>query len=511
MTQNSNNNKRIAKNSIFLYVRMIFLMLVNLYTARIVLQSLGVQNYGIYNAVGGFISMFSMLSASLSTAISRFLTYTLGEKDKDKLSRVFSTSVEIQLILCVLLLIFFESIGLWFLNFKMTIPTGREFAANWVFQLSLITFVINLLSIPYNSILIANEKMNAFAYIGILEGIATLVIAFLIKYSPIDVLIYYSLLMCCVALITRCVYGLYCKKHFEESRFRWIWDIDLIKRMFSFAGWNFIGTTSGVLRTQGVNMLYNIYNGPIVNAAYGLSMQVFNAVNKFSGNFYTAVQPQITKSFAENDRNRSFFLVCTSSRLAFYLLMLIILPLFWNANFLLSIWLTNVPQYTVHFTQIILLFSLTESFSQPLIYLMLANGNIRIYQIVVGGLCLLNFPVAWMFLQCGLSPDYVQASMVLFSLFSLFARLIMLKRLVDFPIRIFLKETICKVMVTFLFASIAPCLISIFMDEGVAKFIVNTIAIEFISLFIIVSIGLTKEEKMIVKTKLSYKNGAKKK
>lgn len=502
MSKNSVGNRQIAKNSLMLYVRMVFLMLVNLYTARIVLQSLGVENYGIYNAVGGFVAMFSILSTSLSTAISRFLTYTLGENDDVKLKRVFSTSVIIQMILGSLLLIVAETIGLWFLNSKMTIPVGKEFAANCVFQLSTLTFIVNLLSVPYNSVLIAHERMSAFAYIGIFEGLATLAIAFLIRISPMDVLIFYAILMCCVALLTRLIYGMYCKKHFQECRFRWQWDTSLVKIMFGFAGWNFIGTTSGVLRSQGINMLYNIYVGPIANAAYGLSMQVLNAVNRFSGNFYTAVQPQITKSFAMADKERSFYLVCTSSRLAFFLLMLIVLPLFWETEFLLSMWLVDVPRYTVYFTRIVLVFCLTESFSQPLIYLMLADGRIRNYQIVVGGLCLLNFPVAWILLYCGFTPVYAQMTLVLFSVITLFVRLVMLSSMTGFPVYRFLKETLCKVLFVIAISSIAPYMVSHYAGQGFLRLIANVLVTELVAIAMIVAFGLSKSEKAFLKSKL---------
>lgn len=479
-------------------------MLVNLYTARIVLKYLGIENYGIYNAVGGFISMFSMLSASLSTAISRFLTYNIEKKDPVKLTGIFSTSITIQLLLSILLLLVAETVGLWFLNYKMTIPEGREFAANCVYQLSLLSFCVNLLSIPYNSVLIAHERMSAFAYIGILEGTATLIIAFLIKVSPIDVLVFYSALMCIVSFLIRLVYGAYCKRHFQECSFTWLWDRSLLKQMFSFAGWNFVGTTSGLLRTQGINMLYNVYCGPVVNAAYGLSMQVFNAVNKFSSNFYTAVQPQITKSFAIDDKRRCFYLVCTSSRWAFFLLMLIVLPLLFETNYVLNLWLSKVPLHTIQFAKIVLLFCLFESFSQPLIYLMLANGKIRDYQLIVGGLCLLNFPLAWLLLNSGMCVEYVQSTIILFSLLCLGVRLLMLKRMVGFPIRIFLKNTVCKVLFVVLLSILFPLVISYLYNPSFYRFIATIIVSEVFAIIAIFLFGTTKEEKTFIKSKIPF-------
>lgn len=498
----SANNKRIAKNTIFLYIRMIFLLLINLYTSRVVLQCLGVEDYGVYSAVGGFVSMFSLISAALSTAISRYLTYTIGEADIAKLKRVFSTSLIIQLVLCLVLVLLMETVGVWFLNTKMTIPEGRYIAANWVLQFSIITFSINLFSVPYNAVLIAHERMNAFAYIGIYEGIVTLGIAFLLKCSPMDTLILYALLMCCVALSTRLIYGIYCKRHFEECRFKWCLDKSLLKNMMGFAGWNFIGVSSGVLRSQGLNLLFNVYWGPVVNAARGLAMQVLAAVNKFSSSFYTAVQPQITKYYAAKEYDAANVLVCRSSRLAFFLLMLICLPLLCGTDFLLSLWLEEVPMQTAVLTRIVLVYTLSEAFSQPLIYLMLATGKIQKYQIVVGGLCLLNFPVAWILLHLGYSAAVAQATTIVFSWLSLFVRLHMLRGMVNFPVFVFLKDTLGRSLLVFALSSILPAMLIVLYDISWKRFIFNTIAMELVAIIVIVFIGLSQSERRWLLSKI---------
>lgn len=269
-------------------------MIVNLYTSRVILQALGVEDYGVYNAIAGFIAMFSMVSSAIAGAISRFITFVLGQGDKDKLKKVFSTAIIIQLTLAAIVVVLVEAVGVWFLNTHMTIPDGREVAANWVLQFALVTFVLNLWSTPYNAALIAHEKMAAFAYIGIFEGVANLIIAFMVMCSPFDRLIVYGALICLIALITRMIYNGYCKKHFDECIFKWTFDYKLFREMFSFAGWNFIGSISGLLRDQGINILFNVFCGPIINAARGLAIQVQTAVFKFSSNFYVAVQPQIT-------------------------------------------------------------------------------------------------------------------------------------------------------------------------------------------------------------------------
>lgn len=499
---NSENNKRIAKNTLMLYIRMLFLMLVNLYTSRIVLQYLGIEDYGIYNAVGGFITMFSMISASLSTAISRYLTYTIGEKDLPKLKRVFSTSLIIQITLCLFIILLIEIFGTWFLNSEMVIPEERITAANWVLQFSLLTFSINLLSIPYNAVLIAHEKMNAFAYIGIYEGIAALVIAYLLTISPIDTLVFYSLLMLLVALSTRLVYGIYCKKHFEECNFKWNFDSGLFKEMLGFASWNFIGTSSGVLRSQGINILFNIYYGPFVNAARGLAMQVLNAVNKFSGSFYTAVQPQITKYYAQGEYISANKLVCQSSRFSFFLLSILCIPIIFEAEFLLGVWLKNVPDLTVQLTQVVLLFTMIEAFSQPLIYLMLATGNIKKYQIIVGSICLLNFPFAWFMLHLGCSVVIVQSTTILFSLISLLFRLYMLKQMVNFPVLLFFKETMLRSLLVFFLSLVVPSLLVSLIDIGWSRFAINILSTSCSLLMIIFIFGLSKSERTQVVAKI---------
>ena len=337
MTDTSANNKRIAKNTLLLYFRMLFMMAVSLYTSRVVLNALGVEDFGIYNVVGGVVAMFSMLSGSLSAAITRFITYELGKGNQENLKKIFSSSVTIQIGLAILIIVVAEAIGVWFLNMKMNIPDVRITAANWVFQFSILTFAVNLISVPYNASIIAHERMSAFAYISILEAIGKLAIVFLIVISPMDKLIFYAILMCAVALIVRLAYGVYCKRHFEECTYHFIFDRDLLKHMFGFAGWNFIGATSAVLRDQGGNVVINLFCGPAANAARGIAFQVNNAISGFVTNFMTALNPQITKSYAAGDRKYMMTLIFQGARLSFYMLLLLSLPVLINTHYILSL------------------------------------------------------------------------------------------------------------------------------------------------------------------------------
>lgn len=502
MSEYSINRKKIAKNTFYLYLRMLLLMVVNLYTSRVVLHTLGVEDYGVYNAVGGFISMFSLISAALSTAISRYITFTLGEDNGEKLRKIFSTSVIILLFLSFILVALSETAGLWFMINKMTIPVEREFAAHFVYQFSVLTFLVNLLSVPYNAVLIAHERMAVFAYIGIFEGLAALGVALVLQFSSLDSLMLYALLMCLISLIVRLVYSLYCKRNFEETRGKLVFDKVCLKNMLGFASWNFIGVTSGVLRSQGINLLFNVYNGPIVNAACGISMQMFNAVNKFSGSFYTAIQPQITKSYASGNKQNACRLACDSSRLAYFLLLLICIPILAETDYLLQLWLHEVPVDTSVFVKIIVLFAFIEAFSQPLIYLMLATGEIRNYQIIVGSLCLINFPVAWLFLYFGSSPAIAQSTTIVFSFLSLIVRVYMLNKMTGLSIRYFVINTFCRACIVTILSLILPYIITTFYATGILRFLLGSFFSEFVAIIIIGWLGLTLSERQSIIIKI---------
>lgn len=478
-------------------------MVVNLYTSRVILQTLGVEDYGVYNAIAGFIAMFSMVSSAIAGAISRFITFVLGQGDKDKLKKVFSTAIIIQLTLAAIVVVLVEVVGVWFLNTHMTIPDRREVAANWVLQFALVTFVLNLWSTPYNAALIAHEKMAAFAYIGIFEGVANLIIAFMVMYSPFDRLIVYGAFICLIALITRMIYNGYCKKHFDECIFKWTFDYNLFKEMFSFAGWNFIGSISGLLRDQGINILFNVFCGPIINAARGLAIQVQTAVFKFSSNFYVAVQPQITKSYASDNVDESHDLVLRSSRFAFLLLTALIVPLITETDFILQLWLKEVPAHTTAFVQIILLCTLIDSLSTPLIYLMLATGNIKRYQIVVGLFNFINFPVAWIILYCGGSPELAQLSIIFFSLGALILRISMLRPLTHFPVRDFMVSTVSRCLFIVTICFIVSLTISQKMDNGLSRFILNFSVTELTLGILLLTIGLNTGEKKFIFEKVN--------
>ena len=501
MSNQSANNKRIAKNTILLYFRMLLTMFVSLYTSRVVLQTLGIDDYGIYNVVGGVVAMFSVLSGSLSAAISRFITFELGRNDMEKLKRVFSSAVTIQIALSLLLIILAETIGLWFLNNKMVIPFGRLIAANWVYHFSILTFAINLISIPYNAAIIAHEKMSAFAYISILEVIGKLLVAFTIAISPIDKLIYYGCLLMLIAIIIRMVYSYYCKKHFTECTYQFILDKSLLKQMFGFAGWNFIGASSAVLRDQGGNIVMNLFCGPAVNAARGIAMQVNHAIYGFVANFMTAMNPQITKSYASGDHKYMMTLVFQGARFSFYMLLILSLPVIVNAPYILKMWLGIVPEHTAHFVQLVLLFAMSESISTPLITAMLATGKIRNYQLIVGGLQMMNLPISYFCLKAGFMPECVIIIAIILSQCCLATRLILLKKMIHLPVVQYLKNVYLNVIVVSLVAIFVPLLMHQYADSGFLQFILNSIVCLICTIITIYFIGCTKQERILIKSK----------
>ena len=352
MSNIAENNKRIAKNTLLLYGRMLLTMAISLYTSRVILKVLGVEDFGIYNVVGGIISMFAFINGGMVAATQRYITFEIGSGNTNQLKKVFSTSLQIHAIISVIIIILGETVGLWFLLEKLVIPESRMSAAIWVYQLSIVACIVNIMSIPYNADIIAHEKMSAFAYISIVEVVLKLLIVYMLVFSPLDKLIVYAVLLLVVQIAIRLIYTTYCKKHFEETSYSKCCDKSLVKEMASFAGWSFWGSLAGILYTQGLNMMLNIFFGPVVNAARAIAVQVQSAVQQFVTNFQMAINPQITKSYAKGDLNQMHNLMFRSARFSFLLLLLITLPVLLETNFLLTVWLKTVPENTFIFTQI---------------------------------------------------------------------------------------------------------------------------------------------------------------
>lgn len=470
---NTVKGRRIAKNTLMLYFRMLFMMFLGLYTSRIVLGALGENDFGVYNVVGGVVAMFTIISGALNSAVSRFITFEMGKGEDAQLNKVYSTAVTIQLILALIVVILTEPIGLWFIENEMTIDPSRIPAARTVLHFSLLSFVINLMSVPQMASITAHEKMSAYAYIGILDGLLRFGTALLIMRSQSDRLTLYAFLMMLSVLIVRLAYGVFCRMNFQECRYRPVWDRALIKEMFSFAGWNFIGVTSGVLRDHGGNILVNIFFGTAVNAARGVAIQLNGAVQGFVTNFMTAVNPQITKSYASGDKEYMLSLVRKSSRMSFYLLFIIALPLLFNTEYVLELWLKDVPEGSTAFARLFLIFALSESLSNPLITAQLATGNIRRYQIIVGGLIMLNLPLSWLLLWLGAPAESTVAVAIVISQLCLAARLALLKGMVGLSPGSYIRKVYVNVLAVAAVALAVPFAVASIIPEGFVGFCIS--------------------------------------
>ncbi len=506
MPDNSSNNKRIAKNTILLYIRTFIILLISLYTSRVVLSALGVDDYGIYNVVGGFVAMFSLLSGALSNAISRYITIELGRSDKEKLREVFSTSVTVQIILALAVVVLAELFGIWFLNVKMNIPEGRMVAANWVFQCSLLTFAINLISIPYNAAIIAHERMNAFAYISILEAFLKLGSVFLLFIIGFDKLIVFAVLLTAVAVLIRLIYGIYCKRHLEECNYRFSINKPLIKEMTSLAVWNMLGSSGSILNSHGVNLLMNMFFGVTVNAARGLAVQVNGAVTQFVNSFTTAVNPQITKSYAKGEKDYLFRLVMMSSKYSFFLTLLLAAPIIAEAPFILKIWLKEVPDYTVLFVRLTLVISLIASLSSSLYTLALSTGNIKKYQIVVGSLSLSCFFITYVFYKLHFPVEAAYYTNIGVQIVILFARLIILSNQTGLCKKEYhISVLVPSISVSFVLALLMVLIMKLIPGETFVNFLWVLLLCEIIAIILVLTVGLNQHERqyilMLIKTK----------
>lgn len=479
------NSKRVAKNTLYLYLRTMLVMAISIYTSRIILDVLNVDNYGIYNAVGGFVAMFSMLSGKLAVASQRFIAFELG-KPRPNERTVFSTTISVHLFIAAVIFVLLETFGLWFLNYKMNIAAERMVAANWVFQCSVLTFCINIISIPYNAAIIAYEKMSAFAYISIFEVTAKLGCVYALTVIDYDSLIVYAIFMMLIAIILRLIYGIYCNQHFPSCRYNYTFDKHIFSEMLKFSGWNFIGSIASNLNGHGINILTNLFFGVALNAARGLASQVDNAINTFVNNFLMAITPQITKSYAAKDFAYINRIIIAGTKYSFFLLCFISLPVCLNTEYLLGIWLKEVPPYTAEFARLGIIYSMCQTLSQCLFRTMLASGKIKKYQIVVGSLSLMTFPAAYLFFYIGLPATWGYWAMIIFSIICLAARMKLLKEILpEFSARSFSNKALLKIIFT-----ITPVvLITFYLHTFVEQ--VNTFSFVEESLRCIVLTGLS--------------------
>lgn len=498
MSTSLNDNKAIAKNTFFLYGRTFFVMSLGLFTSRIVLGALGVQDFGIYNVVGGFVSMCYILSASITVAISRFFAFELGKDQNADLSRIFSTAINLQLLISLIILVLLETAGVWFVNSKMDIPLPRLQTANTMYHFIVASFVVSLMCIPYSALVIAHEKMSFFAYIGILDAVLKFAAALAVSYFGSDKLLFYSFLMLMVPCAQFLVYVWYCSRKLPLCRYRILFDKSLFVKIVSYAGWTYIGTTSAILRDQGGNIMINIFYGPVANAARGVASQVQSALHNFALNFTTPIKPQIIKNYASGDLNRVKTLIFYGATISYYLLFVIALPVFINTEYILSLWLKTVPPQTEIFVRLSMVFILSEVISEPLIIAASARNNIRNYQLLVGGIQLLNLPFSYFALKVGYPSYAVVVVAVLISQCCLFARLLFLWKVMDIPVVEFIVKCYFRIAWVSAISLVVPVLLSRYFERGFCGLLASCAVCVCWSLFVVFFMGLDKPIRIFI-------------
>ncbi|MBA3005466.1 MAG: hypothetical protein KJ900_04570 [Proteobacteria bacterium] len=501
------SNKSILKNTMLLYIRMGLVLLVTLYSSRIILQELGVVDFGIYNLVAGFVIMFFFFGSSLSNSAQRFLNYQYGLGDEVEANHVFNMACFNFFAMSVIVVVILETLGLWFINNKLVIPIERLPAANLVFHFSVLSVFFTINSYIYDAVIIARERMQVYAYVGILEAVGRLIIAYVLIISSHDKLVHYAFLYMVVTLLVGLVKMIYCSKNFTESKISFYWNSDLFKQMFSFIGWNAFTALTEAINQQGISVLLNIFMGPTINAARGISYQISNALLSFSQNIYTAARPQMVKAYAVRDMTFFFKTINLSSKFTYYLLMLLAIPLILNIDFILNTWLTVVPKYTSGFSILIIIYTLVDSLKNPLWAAVQSVGNLKGYSLLGGIVFLMNFPVAYIFLAIGFPPQSVYFGYIIVRLVYLYVILRVIKKLLpEFDLKNYMHIVIAPIIFVTMLAPIAPLTVSFFV-EGVMALIVVSVVSTLSSILAIYFVGLSREEQVYICSFLEKKLG----
>jgi len=505
-SNSTSDNKRIARNTLMLYFRMLLTMAVGLYAARIVLQVLGASDFGLYNVVGGIVTMFTFLNSTLATGTQRFLTFALGENKIQKLRDVFSTASYLHIFFAVVILIISEVVGLWLLYNQMQIPEERMKAAFWVFQFSTIAAMVAIIQVPYMSSLIAHEKMDIYAWVSIYDAVMKLVIVYLIQVVDTDKLILYAFLFFLVHVSTALIYIFYCRNKYEECRMFGGFNKETFREIASFSGWNIFGCGAVALQGQGVNILLNMFFGTIVNAARGIAFQVNNIILQFVNNFQTAVNPQIVKLYASGQKEKMIRLVINNSKMAAYLLLLITIPLYIELEFVLKIWLGDYPDYTAIFLRITIIQTLVQTITRPAVMALHAVGRMKEPNLTSGITLLLILPVTYFLLRIGISPVTVFWVNVIPWFIELLFVLYWLKRFIDFPFWGFYKKVYMVILpLAILMYAIPYYVKSQFELDGWLSLIVTCIVSTITIVLLVLYFGISKSlRKRIIDNTLSY-------
>ena len=491
-------NQRIAKNTLYLYVRTGFTLLVSLYTSRVVFNALGVEDFGIWGVLGGLITMFSFVNQSLSSSIFRYITHAIGLNDNNKLNNVYSISIIIHILLALLIFGLCETFGGWILAEKMVIPIEKQKMAEIVFHIVIVSSSLSLLSVPFNSVIIAYERMNIYAYMTIIDVIFKLIIAFIICQIGSNRLIWYSLMMLFITIFMLVVYIFYVIRNFKELKFKWVYDISLYKSILSFSGWSFCGNIAAVGYNQGLNILLNIFFGPVVNAARGISLQIEQTVRSFVVNFQSAINPQIIKNYAQKEFEQMHILMFRSSKFSVFLLYIFALPIMLETDAILYLWLGQVQHYTVIFIRIMFLVIALETMSNSLMTGVVANGHIRNYQLVVSFILILIVPISYIVLKSGAGAEMVFIIYLIMEILAVIARLYFAKKMVNLDIKQFALYVIIPSVIVILLGSLIPLALHIFIQASYVRSICVILISGLTSCSSIYLFGMTVSERTLI-------------
>lgn len=502
-SQTTDNNKRIAKNTLLLYFRMLLMMFVTLFTSRVVLDKLGVTDYGIYNVVGGVVAMLGFLNSSMSNAVQRYLSFEIGKNNEAGVNRIFNVSLFAHVGIAVFVFVVMEIVGVWYLNTHMNIPAERMDAANWVLQCSMFTTLFTIVQVPYNAIIISKEQMGIYAYISILEVVLKLLVVYMLAIGNFDKLKLYSVLIMVVTIGIVMIYRFYCTRKYKEAKFKFIKDWNLLKQIVGFASWNMLGELAWVFTGQGVNIILNSFFGPVVNAARGLAEQVNGAVNRFVANFQTAVNPQLIKNYASDQLGEMKTLLFRSTRFSYYLLLALSLPIILKMDFILHLWLKEVPDYTTGFCQLVLVSSLVSTLSNLLAQVARAYGKIRNYQIIVSIFLFLNFPLSYIVLKFLGSPLSTMFVNIGINAMLLFVRLRLTNRMIQMTYGSFIRNVLFPVIIVTAVALVIPLTIYFMLDNSIISFIIVCL-VSFVSVGVSTyALGMNANERLYILAAIS--------
>lgn len=492
----SNNTQKIAKNTFYMFLRMVIVLCVGLFTSRVILQTLGVEDFGVYNVVGGIVVLFSFLQQALTNASLRFLSFDLGLGQLIKLQHTFAMIFNIHVILAIIVLLLCELIGLWFLNFKLSIPEERLFAANIAFQFSIFSTCVVIIRHPFSSAIISHEQMNFFAYSSIVEVILKLIIVYILVIFSYDKLILYSILLFGINLLMSLWFYLYCKKRYTECSIKKYWNKEQLKEMLGYSGWSLLVNGTDVSVNQSLVFFFNIFFGVITNAALGIANQVNSYLCQFLNSFTQAYNPQIIKSYASGDREFFLKIIFSSSKISFYLMFLMSIPLLLNINYILDLWLDVVPDKTGSFLIMIVMFSLVDAYSAPLWTSVYATGNLKWHQIIMASIKVLNIPLAYVLLSYGAPAVIALALKAGLNVICSIVRPIYVKSLFALPLKEYFISVFAKVYLVFFLCVPLPLFISSYYEDGFNKLLLTSITFYFISFIVIYYIGLNKNEQV---------------